>query len=467
MSIWYYDSIPKKQSFRRGTMGLDAYLYLPGPSLAQITTDVRVEGTMAFAINTAYPKVKPHVWVGMDKPDCYDHRLINEAFTKVFRGTYFNLTNNGKMLKQYPQTYFADVEKPSHGIEEMFLNKSEDIFLSWFKHTLGVVLHLMVYMGAQKIHFVGCDLGGKSDYYDDRVLSNSQREYNRRLYNQQKTFIQEFCQLSSKYGVECISCTQSSPINEFMPYFDYTYCIEQSKLNCGKVRPVKHVLEVTDSDLEKSVKCINWKEPTRDRGILVMCDKDQEWLLPWWEENYHQYNHFPVQFVDIGLSEEGIKLCKTHGCYTKLPAIELKNWFKKPFALKLTQFKQTLYMDLDCEVRGSIFELFDTKGFCVAMDVFNNFSIKKETVNSGVVLYDWNSPIVDRWADQVIKTYGKYRGDQDCLDSIEKDFKVLPQEYNWMRLRGENDKAIIFHHTGTTGKETIKKQINQCNLTGA
>ena len=46
-------------------------------------------------------------------------------------------------------------------------------------------------------------------------------------------------------------------------------------------------------------------------GVIVGSDYSQEWLLPWWWENYTKHNRYPVTFVDFGLSQEPIELCRS------------------------------------------------------------------------------------------------------------------------------------------------------------
>ena len=43
-------------------------------------------GVYVVGINTTYPKIKPHLWIGMDWPECYDRKLWNEPFMKIARG---------------------------------------------------------------------------------------------------------------------------------------------------------------------------------------------------------------------------------------------------------------------------------------------------------------------------------------------------------------------------------------------
>lgn len=209
----------------KSNSGLDGYLVCPGPSMP--TQDLRGRGRKVFGINTVYPKIVPDIWIGMDKIGCYDRNILYESIPKIFRGGYWNMEVDGKFVRDFPETYFANVEKPEG--KTMFDLRAHDTKFTWYKHTLGVALHIMVWMGYKTIHFAGCDLGGEKDYFDDRVLSDKNREYNRRLYRQQVDFLREFCKQGVKAGVRCVSCTEDSPINEFMQYLPVERAIERTE----------------------------------------------------------------------------------------------------------------------------------------------------------------------------------------------------------------------------------------------
>jgi hypothetical protein len=455
MSIWYYDQTFKKVNVGREVTESDAYLYLPGPSLKYVDFDVRQPGCTAFAVNTAYPKVKPDYWIGLDKPACYDPALMYESFPKYIRGTYARKSYRGTDLTRFPNTYFADIAKPEKGIESMFQIKGENPILAWFSHTLAAVLHLILVMGHKRIHFIGCDLGGDTDYWDDRVLADDKRDYNRRLYKQQDTFLKEFVEIGKKYGVECISCTDHSPINRYMPFMPLKQAIErsQSHIPTGEV---KHAVEVSADENEVLAEQIQWMDPTREKGVLVFADKNVEWQLDWWFYHYSKYNSFPVLFVDTGMTEAGATFCKARGSYLKLPPIELKGWFLKPFVLKMTTFQKTIYMDVDVEVRGSIYDMFDYEGFAISKDKLNNFSKVKEPVNTGVIVYEHGHPLIDEWCHDTIHKWHSFRSDQDVLDRVEKTYTEIPHNIHWLRIMGENKRALLYHHTGPVGKKNIR-----------
>ena len=38
--------------------------------------------------------------------------------------------------------------------------------------------------------------------------------------------------------------------------------------------------------------------------FITGCDRNTEWQLPWFWENYSEYNDTPLLFVDFGVSKE-------------------------------------------------------------------------------------------------------------------------------------------------------------------
>jgi hypothetical protein len=217
--IWYDCGNGWQKSYMaRKDMGADAILCCPGPSLkSPYVNQLRGLGRKVFAINTAYPTVRPDFWIGMDEAFCYDVNLLDETFPKVFRGTYAEMMLDGEKVKHKPETYFADVGKLPEG-KTMFDLRAHDVKFAWHSHTLGVALHIMIWMGAKNIYLLGCDMGGDKDYCHDLTLTPEQKARNKRLYAQQIEFLKEVSEQGKKYGVKIHSSTPESPINEFLPY---------------------------------------------------------------------------------------------------------------------------------------------------------------------------------------------------------------------------------------------------------
>lgn len=215
--LWYDCGNGWQKAFMaRKDLSLDAVLCCPGPSLKNVPY-LRGKGRKVFAINTAYPTVRPDIWLGMDEPYCYDTNLFDEPFIKIFRGSYTKSTHNNRLLRTYPETYFADVAALPKG-KTLFDLRAHEVNFAWYKHTLGVAIHIMVWMGAKNIYLVGCDLGGSEDYCHGLELKPEHRKVNRRLYAQQVVFLEEIAAQAKKHGITLHSSTPDSPINEFLPY---------------------------------------------------------------------------------------------------------------------------------------------------------------------------------------------------------------------------------------------------------
>lgn len=229
------------------------------------------------------------------------------------------------------------------------------------------------------------------------------------------------------------------------------------------------------------------EEPIAEEGVMVASDLSLEWLLPLWWETYRATNSFPVAFVDLGLSDSMKRWCKERGIYIRLKVADVfvaeKNevdpqlideweeahgkqfwecrngWFKKPMACLLTPFKKTVWLDLDCEVRGPLHELFKfcdhPSGIAIAEEQNSPFG----GVNSGVIAFKKGIALLETWAEKSIEQNQLYFGDQDVLVALIEDFFLLPSIYNWSRCKEENPNAVILHWHGMHGKTILRHRI--------
>lgn len=207
---------------------LDIYICCPGPSLKNVQKDLRGRGRTIIGVNTSYPTIIPDIWIGLDKPECFDRNLWFEPFKKVCRGNYSNVTLHGIELKDFPETYFLSLEK-ANDVEEIFTRRAHSSKLVWDKSTFTAAINLAIWKGHKVIHFVGCDFGGTADYSYGNTLNSELRKRNQRLYSNQVEQLKKLTQLASKYNVRFISCTPDSPINEFMEYKDLDTALNDSK----------------------------------------------------------------------------------------------------------------------------------------------------------------------------------------------------------------------------------------------
>jgi hypothetical protein len=240
-------------------------------------------------------------------------------------------------------------------------------------------------------------------------------------------------------------------------------------------------------------------------GVIVGASSHVEWMLPWWWKNYAAHNALPVVFFDFGLSLHGKKWCQERGKLIplKVPKTLImkevekdrrciwektsgkgiwkvrSQWFKKPFAFLQSPFAKTLWLDLDCEVRGDLAHLMKKSTFALVREsllcneTFERFKITapgEVTYNSGVVAFEKNSPILQNWLEEVLDNNHLYIGDQNALSRAlfrgEKSFEELPSIYNWDPNEGENKEALIVHFSTMSGKQKIKKELDVLSSMG-
>lgn len=237
-------------------------------------------------------------------------------------------------------------------------------------------------------------------------------------------------------------------------------------------------------------------------GVLVGCDAAQEWMLSWWWQNYSESNSYPVTFIDFGLSEEAKRFCEERGnrVELKLPdsftsnkedvpqalqelwekSFDWRNdpfwWNKrrkchqKPFALLLTPYEHSLWIDVDCEVccnLSSLFEKIASRNSVYIVprreEVRQEYEQRGLTLpgemgyNSGLVGFHRGSKDVLRWAQMTLEQHSYFISDEDLfsrLSFLENwDVDCLEQYYNWLpHFRGFHPDAKIYHWVGNAGK---------------
>jgi len=237
-------------------------------------------------------------------------------------------------------------------------------------------------------------------------------------------------------------------------------------------------------------------------GILVGCDHTQEWLLSPWHSSLRKHHpNTPIAFGDLGMSDEGRAWCQQHGHL--IPAAQIpplpqptsqepgwpyagEHWvqtghqpsssqsvlFRKPLLMKQSPFTRTLYLDLDCQILGSLSPLFSMRlgparmGLRKSTDVFEMQSIGTDkrlripSYNSGVVVFEQNSRLLDFWIFLLAREIHAFSTDDRLLAFAMACYHMRPAEftleYNWLYHWGVNPRAVICHWIGEPGKVVFR-----------
>lgn len=236
-------------------------------------------------------------------------------------------------------------------------------------------------------------------------------------------------------------------------------------------------------------------------GVLVGCDENQEWMLPWWFSHFRQANpNLSVAFADFGMSKSAKIWCEERGSRLEIPSLPLYEnkgdpgvlfmgerwcewrltpprfttypiWFAKASAMLLSPFYRTLWLDLDCQVLSDLSTLFSLplpksklrmrkacKIFVKSYPSQHIFEIP--TYNSGVILYEKDSPLLKMWSQANEEGIHHFSSDDYIISlfiACLKDEKIsLPLKYNWnITSWGDNREALIYHWQKDVGKNRI------------
>ena len=247
----------------------------------------------------------------------------------------------------------------------------------------------------------------------------------------------------------------------------------------------------------------NKKIDELDRGVVIACDKSQEWILPFWKYHYGMHNNYPVFAVDFGMSEKGSAFCKKHFIYHKLevsdypkvakkeevdPSIRKKweklhypncwndrmQWFKKPSALAKSPFNKSIWVDLDTEVLGPLAPIFEScnSGLGLIQETDTILAFVKQNgliprnqsfFSSALIVFEKGNKVITKFLEQAPIRNHLFFGDQELLCDIIHQLKyevtTLPNKY--LKEIGESgeDTALIKHFAGSNGKNHLRDRI--------
>ena len=218
-----------------------------------------------------------------------------------------------------------------------------------------------------------------------------------------------------------------------------------------------------------------------NRYIITGCDKNTEWQLPWFVENFNKVTETELIIADFGMTPEMKKFADKKADYTF--EVTGQGWFSKVEAMHQmkTRFNGAFcWLDTDCELLRDptyIFDYVEHNKLTVVVDhpwtesgsPWTPQGNRGPWYNTGVVAFAGRPMILDRWLQEIKNK--EHRGDQEALYSIlnESDTSRLiniseaPHRFNVLRLDMLQDRVperpIIKHWTGQKGNDEIRRQM--------
>jgi hypothetical protein len=146
------------------------------------------------------------------------------------RGGYQNRLCEGRSLDNCFNLFYADCLVPEKD-EDIFELGGHEAKFVWCGNVTATALHVIMWMGVKRIHLIGCDFSHhEGDYHDKEVsLSEENKKWNEVLYNQLNDYFRWFSNTCKGYGVELVSCTPDSKINEYLPYLPINLAIKKTQ----------------------------------------------------------------------------------------------------------------------------------------------------------------------------------------------------------------------------------------------
>lgn len=199
-----------------------------------------------------------------------------------------------------------------------------------------------------------------------------------------------------------------------------------------------------------------------DTTIVIGSDSGSEWQIAPWFYRYKQNNNIPVTIWDFGMTDEAIRFSKKYLIYKKMDKKLKSVWLLKPRCLFEADFKNVIWMDLDCKVLGNIEQICD---YC------NGFSVRNESCGRqdfwgryqcGVVATNKNSLLLKMWMEDCEKE-NAHEVDQKVLSDITESRDIcvqkLPLEFNRTKRLRDDLKCIVFHCNGKAKKINLSEGV--------
>jgi hypothetical protein len=222
-------------------------------------------------------------------------------------------------------------------------------------------------------------------------------------------------------------------------------------------------------------------------GVVVGANQHSAWLLPWWWKHYVQHNSLPVTFVDFGLSDGAVAWCQERGDVVSLDPAQIsiasreevspalrdeweekwgkeiwvsrQGWFCKPSACLLSPYDVSIWLDLDCEVCGSLQGVLDAFNPRLEMAA-STFPQLKSSYSSGMLVFRRNARLLQDWAIKSPAQSAVMFSDDNVLTSLIHTKQYAVEELSCIShcigLTGIDPSALVLHWDGKAGKLFIE-----------
>lgn len=183
-------------------------------------------GVVTMAMNNTATIVKPTFWICADPPTCYSKSIIKDpSVVKFARLNYTNTLIDGKMWKDYSNTYFyGSSDKVKHD-ELLHINR----FFAWWKNIFVIAVQTCYYLGFRHIYTLGCsfNIDNNMQYSYKTNLDEGQVKYNSQTYDMIIKQLSKSKDHIKNMGLKITSCTHNSKLNPLFGYMKFDDALEE------------------------------------------------------------------------------------------------------------------------------------------------------------------------------------------------------------------------------------------------
>lgn len=516
-ALLFPDGVPLPRS--RFYTNSSVFVIASGPGLLALDLDLlRKPGILTMGLNNSPKTFRPNLWVSVDPPQKFLRSVWMDPTIQKFI-PYGNLDLPLFDSRHWMATSETPATCPNLFVFEASVGFSADDFLTDSRVCLGnpleegggrsvllSALKVLYSLGVSRIFLLGVDfrMDSGTPYHFEESVSRRHIEANNRAYPKIARYLDELAPRFAAAGVEIWNCQPGSALTAFphlpldqavnLALRDFPRDLEKERTRGLYGRNGENNTSIDDEEKTTPDPSSVLRRPSRekrttpidapsilepkipeDSGIVIFSTQESEWLIPWFLRNLRRHHSdLPVVLFETDLSTEVLATVEAFKVQIRTydPSHQFPHpWFHKPFVLQQSPFTRTVFLDLDCEIRTPIPELFQwcDKGIVLGRDLHPMRQYRKLFrndffFNSGVIGAQRGNPVIDLWCDATRKLFADLRGDQEILNLtlVEHEIPVIvtPDHYHQMRLDGEHPAAKIMHWTGPSGKEIIKAKIS-------
>jgi len=196
----------------------DAPLFLIGgsPSLAQEQLGILSQrGVVTMAMNNAAVAVRPHLWVGADRPECFARQILQDpGIMKFINWTRREMLVEGVPWQTLPSTLIYECAPTFESYNFTNYLDAGPKFV-WWKNTFFIAFQLAWRLGFRRIYLVGVDFKITEEnetYAWPSVLEKEEVEANRVLYGKSVEWLGSMQGLFARNGLVVKNCSSGSAL---------------------------------------------------------------------------------------------------------------------------------------------------------------------------------------------------------------------------------------------------------------